>query len=69
MVVYLGRLANEIGGGRPLMQRVGDFRGMGKRSTAETFNEDLRLPPSYPVTAGDLDSPCRPRSCATSGRR
>ena len=26
MAVYLGRLANEIGGGRPLMQRVGDFR-------------------------------------------
>ena len=54
MAVYLGRLANEIGGGRPLMQRVGDFR-MGKRSTAETFNEDLyAFPPSYPVTAGDL---------------
>ena len=54
MAVYLGRLANEIGGGRPLMQRVGDFR-MGKRSTAETFNEDLyAFPPSCPVTAGDL---------------
>ncbi|HEY7746587.1 MAG TPA: pyridine nucleotide-disulfide oxidoreductase [Desulfuromonadales bacterium] len=54
MAVYLGRLANEIGGGRPLMQRVGDFR-MGKRSTAEAFNEDLyAFPPSCPVTAGDL---------------
>jgi len=54
MAVYLGRLANEIGGGMPLMQRVGDFR-MGKRSTAETFNEDLySFPPSCPVTAGDL---------------
>lgn len=54
MAVYLGRLANEIGGGKPLMQRVGDFR-MGKRSTAETFNEDLySFPPSCPVTAGDL---------------
>jgi hypothetical protein len=54
MAVYLGRLANEIGGGMPLMQRVGDFR-MGKRSTAETFNEDLyAFPPSCPVTAGDL---------------
>ena len=53
MAVYLGRLANEIGGGRPLIA-VGDFR-MGKRSTAETFNEDLyAFPPSYPVTAGDL---------------
>lgn len=54
MAVYLGRLANEIGGGMPLMQRVGDFR-MGKRSTAERFNEDLYgFPPSCPVTAGDL---------------
>jgi len=54
MAIFLARLANEIGGGRPLMQRVGDFR-MGKRSTAETFNEDLYMfPPSCPVTAGDL---------------
>ena len=54
MAVFLGRLANEIGGGQPLMQRVGDFR-MGKRSTAETFNKDLyAFPPSCPVTAGDL---------------
>ncbi len=54
MAVFLATLANEIGGGKPLMQRVGDFR-MGKRSTAETFNEDLyAFPPSCPVTAGDL---------------
>lgn len=54
MAVFLGRLANEIGGGKPLMQRVGDFR-MGKRSSVETFNEDLyTFPPSCPVTAGDL---------------
>ena len=54
MAVFLARLANEIGGGMPLMQRVGDFR-MGKRSTSETFNTDLYLfPPSCPVTAGDL---------------
>ena len=54
MAVFLGRLANEIGGGKPLMQRVGDFR-MGKRSSADTFNEDLySFPPSCPVTAGDL---------------
>jgi uncharacterized FAD-dependent dehydrogenase len=54
MAVFLARLANEIGGGLPLMQRVGDFR-MGKRSIAETFNEDLYMfPPSCPVTAGDL---------------
>ncbi len=54
MAVYLGRLANEIGGGKPLMQRVGDFR-MGKRSTLESFNDDLySFLPSCPVTAGDL---------------
>jgi uncharacterized FAD-dependent dehydrogenase len=54
MAVFLGRLANEIGGGKPLMQRVGDFR-MEKRSTAETFNDDLySFHPSCPVTAGDL---------------
>lgn len=54
MAVYLGRLANEIGGGQPLMQRIGDFR-MGKRSKAETFNGDLYdFPPTCEVTAGDL---------------
>ncbi|KAF0216297.1 MAG: FAD dependent [Geobacteraceae bacterium] len=54
MAVFLGRLAHEIGGGKPLMQRVGDFR-MGKRSTAETFNNDLySFRPTCPVTAGDL---------------
>jgi hypothetical protein len=54
MAVYLGRLANEIGGGQPLMQRIGDFR-MGKRSKAETFNRDLYdFPPTCMVTAGDL---------------
>jgi uncharacterized FAD-dependent dehydrogenase len=54
MGVFLARLANEIGGGKPLMQRVGDFR-MGKRSTAERFTEDLySFPPSCAVTAGDL---------------
>lgn len=54
MAIFLATLANEIGGGRPLMQRVGDFR-LGKRSTAETFNDDLyNFPPSCPVTAGDL---------------
>ena len=55
MAVFLGRLANEIGGGKPIMQRVGDFR-MGKRSNAETFNDDLysAFRPTCPVTAGDL---------------
>ena len=54
MAVFLATLANEIGGGLPLMQRVGDFR-MGKRSSADSFNEDLyAFKPSCPVTAGDL---------------
>jgi hypothetical protein len=54
MALFLGRLAHEIGGGRPIMQRVGDFR-MGKRSSAETFNDDLySFRPTCPVTAGDL---------------
>jgi hypothetical protein len=54
MALFLGRLANEIGGGRPLMQRVGDFR-MGKRSREETFTGDLYdFDPTCRVTAGDL---------------
>jgi uncharacterized FAD-dependent dehydrogenase len=54
MAMFLGRLAHEIGGGRPIMQRVGDFR-MGKRSSAESFNDDLySFRPTCPVTAGDL---------------
>jgi len=36
----IGLQANLCGGGRPIMQRVGDFR-MGKRSKVETFNDDL----------------------------
>jgi len=54
MALFLGRLANEIGGGRPLMQRVGDFR-MGQRSRAESFSGDLYdFDPTCTVTAGDL---------------
>lgn len=55
MAVFLGRLAHEIGGGKPIMQRVGDFR-MGKRSKEETFNDDLysSFRPTCHVTAGDL---------------
>jgi uncharacterized protein len=36
----LGQLAMVMGGGHPLMQRVGDFR-LGKRSRAESFTGDL----------------------------
>lgn len=54
MALFLGRLANEIGGGQPIMQRVGDFR-MGRRSSIESFNDDLySFKPTCPVTAGDL---------------
>ncbi len=54
MAVYLARLANEIGGGKPIMQRVGDFRA-GKRSRAETFNHDLYdFEPTCDCCAGDL---------------
>jgi uncharacterized FAD-dependent dehydrogenase len=35
----LGVNAYQLGGGKPLMQRVGDFR-LGSRSHEETFNED-----------------------------
>jgi len=54
MAIYLARLCDEIGGGKPIMQRVGDFR-MNKRSTLESFNNDLyHFSPTCPVTAGDL---------------
>lgn len=36
----LGLQAMLLGGGKPLMQRIGDFR-LGKRSTADSFNRDL----------------------------
>ena len=54
MAVFLARLANEIGGGKPIMQRVGDFRA-NKRSRMESFNEDLYdFKPSCAACAGDL---------------
>jgi uncharacterized protein len=54
MSTYLARLANEIGGGKPLMQRIGDFRS-GKRSKMETFNDDLYdFKPTCQACAGDL---------------
>ena len=54
MAVFLARLANEIGGGKPIMQRVGDFRA-NKRSRIETFNDDLyNFKPSCTACAGDL---------------
>lgn len=54
MAIYLAELANSVGGGKPIMQRVGDFR-MGRRSTLESFNDDLYdFKPTCNVCAGDL---------------
>ncbi len=54
MATFLARLANEIGGGKPIMQRIGDFRA-GRRSKKETFNFDLyNFKPTCNVCAGDL---------------
>jgi uncharacterized FAD-dependent dehydrogenase len=36
----LGKTAMSLSGGKPMMQRIGDFR-LGKRSKKETFNSDL----------------------------
>ncbi|MHB9026082.1 MAG: NAD(P)/FAD-dependent oxidoreductase [Armatimonadota bacterium] len=51
----LAGLAMLLGGGKPLMQRVGDFR-LGKRSKPDTFNGDLFDFQSTLVgaTAGDI---------------
>jgi len=51
----LGQQAVLMGGGQPLMQRVGDFR-LGKRSKAESFNEDLYdfRPTLSGCTPGDI---------------
>ncbi len=51
----LGLQAMLMGGGQPLMQRVGDFR-LGKRSKAESFNADLYdfTPTLAGCTPGDI---------------
>jgi hypothetical protein len=56
----LGRQAALLGGGRPIMQRVGDFR-LGKRSFREQFSGDLYdFEPTLPsATPGDI-SLCAP---------
>ncbi|MBI9107332.1 MAG: pyridine nucleotide-disulfide oxidoreductase [Spirochaetales bacterium] len=56
----LGLQAMLMGGGKPIMQRVGDFR-LGKRSKAEGFNDDLyNFRPTQPnCTPGDI-SLCMP---------
>ncbi|MDH7483719.1 MAG: pyridine nucleotide-disulfide oxidoreductase, partial [Spirochaetales bacterium] len=51
----LGRQASLLGGGKPIMQRIGDFR-LGKRSFAESFTGDLYdFEPTLPsCTPGDI---------------
>ena len=51
----LGRLVMLMGGGKPLMQRVGDFR-LGKRSKKDTFSGDLYNfePTLRDATPGDV---------------
>jgi uncharacterized protein len=51
----LGLQAMLMGGGQPIMQRVGDFR-LGKRSNAESFNTDLYdfKPTLSGCTPGDI---------------
>ncbi|MCH3918776.1 MAG: FAD-dependent oxidoreductase [Spirochaetia bacterium] len=51
----LGTTAAQLGGGRPLMQRVGDFR-LGSRSKEFSFNDDLYdFKPSLPSCCpGDI---------------
>ena len=50
----LGKQAALLGGGKPIMQRVGDFR-MGKRSKNFNFNEDLySFKPTLACTPGDI---------------
>lgn len=50
----LGLMAMELGGGNPIMQRVGDFR-MERRSKKETFNKDLYdFEPTLNCTSGDI---------------
>ncbi len=56
----LGRLAALLGGGSPIMQRIGDFR-LGKRSFADSFSGDLYdfQPTLASCTPGDI-SLCMP---------
>ncbi len=50
----LGIQAMLMGGGKPLMQRVGDFR-LAKRSKEKSFNDDLyNFKPTLHVCPGDL---------------
>lgn len=49
----IAKLANTIGGGKPLIQRVKDLH-MGRRSTWERINESSIIPTLKDVTPGDI---------------
>jgi len=51
----LGKMAMQLSGGKPMMQRIGDFR-LGKRSKKSTFNSDLYTfkPTLKDATPGDI---------------
>ncbi|MFW5808402.1 MAG: pyridine nucleotide-disulfide oxidoreductase, partial [Spirochaetota bacterium] len=51
----LGQMAMQLSGGKPMMQRIGDFR-MGRRSKHSTFNDDLYdfEPTLKSATPGDV---------------
>lgn len=68
----LGKQAALLGGGRPIMQRVGDFR-LGKRSFSESFTGDLYdFEPTLPsCTPGDigLSAPAKILNALSNGLR
>lgn len=51
----LGQMAMQLSGGKPMMQRIGDFR-LGRRSKETTFNDDLYDfdPTLKDATPGDI---------------
>lgn len=53
-LIHMAMLA---GSGKPIMQRVGDFR-LGKRSKEETFNVFYDFKPTLNATAGDVSLVC-----------
>ncbi len=65
----LGMQAALMGGNKPLMQRVGDFR-MGSRSKETSFNTDPTtfLQVSRTAAQATSRSRCRRKSCVASGR-
>ena len=50
---YIARMATNIGGGRPILQRMGDLR-RGRRSTAQRVERSRVRPTLSDVTPGDI---------------